>query len=159
MKLKEKQDSAVAMLWPELRDSYYVTSKIVLPASEDHVRSGYRFEDEDGTTVFVSLTCVGEDQYVIEMIHTTTDGSVTWTWGTDVLGDMYGVSEGDTTGIPFAVSYNAGKFNVWVNNILVGSDIVSNAGGFTSEAKVSTGLECWNVAGKYYELEAYDKRE
>lgn len=159
--LSKKDGESKTILWPELRDKYYVTSNIVLSKAEGDVRSGYRFEDKDGNAVYVALLCEGGEKYKVQIIYTPVDGERNWVWESSYLDDTYGIKDAETKGIPMEAFYHDGTFTVWVNNKNIGTDIVLKVNEkdiIPQETKMSLGLECWNVAGKFYQLSAYDKK-
>ena len=157
-----KKEGGKTILWPELRDKYYITSNIVLSPAADDVRSGYRFEDADGNAVYVALLCEKGGKYEVQVIHTSIEGETNWVWGSSYLDDTYGIKPDDTKGVPVEVLFANGKFSIWVNNKNVCSDVVLKVGEkevFAQGTSVSAGLECWNTAGQFYKLAAYDKRQ
>jgi len=77
---------------------------------------------------------------------------------TDDEGDR-GNDKAADKGLPFAVAYDNGALSIWVNGQTIGVDIVPMVDGkrfFASGTTVAAGLECWEAAGKFYHLEAYD---
>lgn len=143
-----------AILWTELRDKYYLTSKVVLAPSGKDVRSGYTFEYEDGTSTFVCLVCEADGRYKAQVVNTVADGTRKYLWSSSYLkDDKHGILNASSDGIPFGVSYNNGTVTIWVNDVKVGTCVAA-----ATEKRVSAGLECWGVMGKFYELAAYDKK-
>jgi hypothetical protein len=149
-----------AMIWRTLRDKYYITSDIVLPPMGKDIRSGYRLVDKDGNVAFICLFCDKNNKYTVQTIYRTATGSFKWGWCSPALDESYGISNAET-GIPFAVSYNSGKVNIWVNNKQVAGGVTWQVDGndlFKADTKVSVGLECWTIKGEFHNLEVYNVR-
>lgn len=149
--LTEKTSGSSAMLWPELKNRFYITSNIVLaPAGED-VREGYRFEDKSGNSVFVALLCEADGRYMIQVITKPVDGDLEWLWVSPYISEDYGISKAADTGVVLDVAYDKGVLNMWINNRKIGTDIK-----LPFKTEVTAGLECWNTVGKFYQLEVFN---
>lgn len=138
-----------------LMDGYFsrakVSANITLPRMEGtDTRAGFRFTDENGKYVFVALTMNnerGQYTYDIQLIG----GGKSWSYSGKIT-KIAGMSEiakaaGSGTGVPFAVLYENGTFDIWIGGLKVAENIYSVSGGaniFSSNAKVKLGLESWN---------------
>lgn len=154
---KEKTGANI-VLWSESRDKYYLTSDIVLPPTKEDTRAGYHFVDKNGNSVFVCLLCGADGKYSVQVI-TVAEGKMNWVWASQNLGSVCETDKAADKGLPFAVAYDNGALSIWVNNQAIGVDIVPMVDGkrfFASGTTVAAGLECWEAAGKFYHLEAYD---
>ena len=164
VKLNAKVWETPAILWPEYKNQYYVTSDVVLAKADKtgaDVRSGYRFTDEKGNVAFIALTCETTGDYSVQVICRTAGGGWNWVYGAAIFAQTYEVAKAAQDGLPFAVSYNNGKFAIWVNDVQITNDLVCEINGeklFDMSAKVSAGLECWDVEGLFHNVAAYDKR-
>lgn len=158
--LNEGKGVHYAMLWQNYRDKLYIRSNIVLKDGEDDPRVGYRFVDEKGNKVFVCLLLSSDGTYDVQIISQPITGS--WGWHGCKTDKAAADAAKSDAGVPFEAAYKDGKISVWINNSRIVSDFVLQDGDgrplFAEGAKVSGGLECWNVGGVYHKLQAYDKR-
>lgn len=149
------------MLKSDYQDAVYVSANVFLPVENGKdTRTGIRFADETGNSVFVALTMNNENGqkiYEVQIISQTAGGAYSWnydgyvqqvqTWTAAVSAANSG------SGVPFAAAWNDGKLSIWLNNREVAVGVIPlDAEGnpvFTADAKAAAGLECWGIAAVY----------
>lgn len=156
----EPQGSNV-ILKSDYQDTVYVSANVLLPVENGKdTRTGIRFADETGNSVFIALTMNsqnGQKLYEVQIISQTAGGTNSWnydgyvqqvqTWTAAVS------AANSASGVPFAAAWNDGKLSIWLNNreVAVGVIPLDTEGNpiFAADAKAAAGLECWGIAAVY----------
>ena len=154
-------DISVAALGRAPGASVYVSSSITLPVvAYDDTRAGYRFTDSDGNNVFIAL-CMNKTNGTYDVQLISKDGS-SWSHSRQDMFDLFSLRADEVrkaaeseAGIPFAVRYHGGKFDIWVNNTLVIADAYPNPDGgnlFSEDDVLTVDLESWRNKTTYSNL-------
>ncbi|NMA66652.1 MAG: hypothetical protein GX957_10500, partial [Clostridiaceae bacterium] len=142
------------------KSSRYVEANIQLPRVEKQdTRAGFRFTNKSGQDAFVALTMTnekGEYTYTLQIIHRAGNS---WAGKFNRKFDIFNLTADEVKeaasskdGIPFAVWYHDGLFDVWVNNTLVMADSYPSDGDvniFSDDNKVTFGLESWRYKTQF----------
>ncbi|NMA66584.1 MAG: hypothetical protein GX957_10155 [Clostridiaceae bacterium] len=147
-------------------NSVYASANIVVPQKKGvDSRAGFTFFDNAGNRAFIALTMAGEVNqwnpdgkisYNVQVIS----GDYSWSYDGSIMAfddqDKVIRKASSDSGIPFAVHYRNGQFDIWVDGVQVGYSVVSKDKNgkavFASGAKVAVGLESWLCAVKYHDL-------
>ena len=158
-------------------DSVYASANITLPqAKGKDSRAGFVFRDENGASVFIALTMNGEvNEYnpggtISYSLNIISVKDWKWSWNSQgIMGDLTDsqktvmqLADSDK-GVPFAVHYSKGVFDIWVNGeqiayAVTAIDADGNPTFGSGGPKVAVGIQSWLSPAVYRNLEFDGRR-
>ena len=133
-------------------DSIFLSGRIRMSRGTTDYRNGFTFRDAQGNNVFFALLWDNKAQsYGIQAIGDSPSSS-DYLW--KGLGANFRQTLPETDGLPFAIQYKNGKFNVWLDGVKTHSDYTAYAAdGVPLAGNLAAGLECWVKGGDFYDVE------